>query len=159
MKAAKLTDVLGHVSDAFRSIGYEKARNRFWRVKDDTYQLIDFQPGAHGNYFFVNVCVHPVGFPKILSGKLIIPVRPLEYECVIRQRIEEVGGAPVVDLFRNSLVPINDLAAMSMIKEAVASDVEVWMGRWGTCEAIALADSADLRMMTLLRVWSGADAS
>lgn len=139
--------MLTSLKDTFHSVGYTKAKSSFWRVKEGIFQLVDFQSGAHGKYFFVNVCVHPVGFPKLLSGRLEIPERPLEYECIIRQRIEQIGGSQVTDPFRKSLVSPDDIAAIEGIKEAVVTDIEPWMGRWGTCEAIARADRATIRQI------------
>lgn len=104
MPLAKLASLLASLKDTLNSMGYTKAKSRFWRIKEGLFQLIDFQSGAYGNYLFVNVCIHPVGFPKILSDRLVIKEKPLEYECIIRQRIEEVCSSQVTSPFRKSLV-------------------------------------------------------
>lgn len=145
MKNSDLTNMLQSLKETFQSMGYTKANNVFWRVHNGMFELIDFQSGAHGNYFFINVCLHPVGFPEILSNRLVIPEKPREHECIIRQRIEQIGDSQSLDSFRKTLVSPTDVSIIEAIKDALMTDVKPWISRWGTFQSIARADKDELK--------------
>jgi hypothetical protein len=43
------------VKDTFSKYGYRKERNSFWKKGNGFYKLVNFQSGAYGDYFFINV--------------------------------------------------------------------------------------------------------
>ncbi len=144
MKKSDLKTMLISIADDVCSMGYAKNKNSFWKIQKDFFYLIDFQPGAHGNYFFINVGLHPVGFPKILSDRLVILERPLEHECIIRQRIEQICRSTCLDSFLKCLVPPSDKSIVENIKKTIVEEVEPWMQNWGKFDAIAKANRSEL---------------
>ena len=89
--------IIGEVKGIFSEYGYKKERNSFWKIENDFYRLINFQHGAYGDYFFVNVGLHPVGLPSLYTGKLEIKEKPKEHECIIRQRMEQIVPIPSLE--------------------------------------------------------------
>ena len=100
-----MKELLNELKGDIAGYGYKKSGNSFWKIENGFYKLIDFQGGAHGDYFFINVGLHPVGLPSLITGKLEIKERPREHECIIRQRIGEIVP---VELFQKALPPIHD---------------------------------------------------
>ena len=83
--------LIGEVKDTFSQYGYRKERNSFWKKENGFYKLVNFQSGAYGDYFFINVGLHPIGLPSLIAGKLEIKERPKEYECIFRRRMGEIS--------------------------------------------------------------------
>ena len=50
-----MKQLLNEMKSAFSERGYRKAGNSFWKVENGFYKLVNFQKGAYGDYFFVNV--------------------------------------------------------------------------------------------------------
>ena len=141
-----MKELLGEVKGELSQYGYKKAQSSFWKIENGFYKLIHFQRGAYGDYFFINVGLHPVGLPSLIVQKLEIKERLREYECIIRQRIGEI---PPCEMLQKSLVPIHD---PNTVWEIIASipAVESWLAHWGNFEALAGKDFPELsRMMPI----------
>ena len=133
---------------SLKAVGFRKRRNSFWRKQSGVYQLIDFQEGAHGGgYFFVNLAVHPVGLPKLVAGELSLPDQPKEYECCIRQRLEQVADSRGGKLFRQGLVWGDDLESASRVLDAVVSQGVPWLDTWGSLDRLVTASETELAPM------------
>ena len=78
-----MKELLNELKGDIAGYGYKKSGNSFWKIENGFYKLIDFQGGAHGDYFFINVGLHPVGFPSLITGKLEIKERSREHEYII----------------------------------------------------------------------------
>lgn len=138
--------LLNEVKGRITQYGYKKARSSFWKIEDGFYKLIHFQHGAYGDYFFINVGLHPVGLPSLIPGKLEILERPREHECIIRRRIEEIVP---VEIFKKALAPIHDPNTVQEIAASLPA-VERWLASWGSFEMIANQDFSELsRMMPI----------
>ncbi len=133
-----MKELIGKVQGEIKQYGYKKAGNFFWKTENGFYKLIHFQHGAYGDYFFINVGLHPVGLPSLAGGELEIKEKPREYECILRQRIEEIVP---VELFQKALIPDENTA-----REIVAAlpKVEHWLTDWGSFESIAEKDFSEL---------------
>lgn len=69
--------------------GYRKHGNSFWKTENGFYKLINFQTGAYGDYFFINVALHPEGMP-VLSQYCESVKNRKESQCVLRWRVEQI---------------------------------------------------------------------
>lgn len=142
-----MKDLLVAIYQRLRPLGYRKMKSSFWKVEKGIYRLIDFQSGAYGDYFFVNVCLHPIGFPKILAGHLSIPEHPKEYECIIRQRLEEITDNEIISRFKAGLVATDDTEVINEVLEFLPTKVESWFDMWGDFERLATAKGSDVKHM------------
>lgn len=132
-----MRSILEKLKVPFLEYGYKKHKNSFWKVENGFYKLIDFQKGTHGgNYYFINVSLHPIGLPKLLTNELIINEMPTESECIIRQRIEQIVDSSVAQIFKSRLVSIDELDAIKDIIKSI-SEVDKWLMEWGDYEKIA----------------------
>lgn len=84
--------VLNEVKPQILKYGYKKSGNSFWKIENGFYKLINFQAGAYGNYFFINVAIHPCGLPILYTKRLEIVEKPKESQCALRQRAEHISG-------------------------------------------------------------------
>lgn len=141
-----MKDLLNEIKAEFAGYGYKKSGNSFWKIENGFYKLINFQHGTHGDYFFINVGLHPVGLPSLITGKLEIKEKPREYECIIRQRIEEIVPS---EMFQKALLPIHDPEVVRAIIAAIPT-VEGWLSDWGSFNLLANKDFSELsRMMPI----------
>ncbi len=76
--------ILSQIKEPMADLGYRKNGNSFRRVEKGFYQLIHFQKGGFGDYFFINVALHPMGLPLLQAGDLALPERPKEDEYMAR---------------------------------------------------------------------------
>ena len=137
-------------SDALSPFGYQRIKSRFFKVENDFYKLIDFQIGAHGgDYFFVNVCLHPIGLPLLMDGTFVVPDHPLECECILRSRIEDIV-CETKAYFRTTLVSIDNEILLNQICSSLPQ-VETWLTQWASFITIFNAPDTDLmRMLTVI---------
>ena len=115
--------------------GYQKKNNSFWKSEDGFYKLINFQKGAYGNYYFINIGLHPLGLPMLSTEELIIPNLPSESECIIRQRIEQVISSPTAERFKKELVAVNDMEVVGELIDVI-SEIDQWFKEWGSFQKI-----------------------
>lgn len=137
-----MKELLREVKGELSPYGYRKTGNSFWKVENGFYKLINFQHGAYGDYFFINVGLHPVGLPRV-SGKLEIKERPREHECVIRRRIGEIVPN---EWFQKALTPLHDPHTLYEITACIPA-VESWLAHWGNFETLADKDFSELSGM------------
>lgn len=130
-----MKEVLNSANGVLKQLGYKKKRSSFWKIDNGFYKLINFQGGAYGGYFFVNVAVHPVGLPRLFTNQLSILDHPKEYECIIRQRIEQIVNTEQESKF--SMVFLEDEETIQAIINSLPNDVEQWLKKWGSYEAFA----------------------
>jgi hypothetical protein len=142
-----MKELLKQAGDLLKPLGYKKLKSRFFKTEDGFFKLIDFQSGAYGRYFFVNICIHPVGLPKLMAGRLVIPDRPLEYECIIVQRIEQIVLDEATRAFRSGLVPCDDQELVARILSSLSKVIDSWFPKWCSFSTILAASDKELKHM------------
>lgn len=142
-----MRSILEKLKVPFSEYGYKKRKNSFWKVENGFYKLIDFQKGAHGgNYYFINVALHPIGMPKLLTNELIIPETPNESECIIRQRFEQIIDNSLSDKFKSKLVMLDDVETVKEIMESI-NYIDQWLMVWGNYNKIEEMDFEEVASM------------
>ena len=136
--------MLSRIKTVIQPLGYKKNQSRFYKYDSGFYKLIDFQKGAYGDYFFINVCVHPIGLPQLLSGKLVIPDKPLEYECILRHRMTEASPAVSPTGMHSDSATCNDDVITDRSISAIVAAAEDWMTTWGSFNKIVQSDEHEL---------------
>jgi hypothetical protein len=152
--------LLKAASRVLQPLGYRRLATHFQKTENGFHRVIDFQRSAHGAYFFVNVCVHPVGLPKLLIGKLVIPDEPKEYECILRRRIQDLVPAESAAALRSQSVDFDDEPEVQKVLSLIPSTVEPWLARWGSYATIIKASDEELKdMLTVVpKLWQKACA-
>jgi hypothetical protein len=118
------------MKEVTKKYGYRKKGNSFWKIEDGFYKLINIQKSTYGDYFFINLGIHPVGLPQLITGQLIIKEKPPESGCIFRKRIEEV-----VPSLTNSFKEMMSKGLTTKIQDAIIISipyVEEWMKEYGT---------------------------
>ena len=119
-----MRDTLDRVAQVLRPLGYKREKGRFFRSESGFYRLIDFQLGVHGGgYFFVNLCIHPIGLPELQLGRLVIAEKPKEHECILRQRIEQAVPTVEKGIFETD-GPVDALVSVMRL------EVQQWFDHW-----------------------------
>lgn len=126
--------MLEKVKVAFIQKGYRKRRNSFYKTEDGFYKLINFQKGAYGDYFYINVGLHPIGLPILQANALLIPDHPKEYECVLRKRVEEIVEEKKCKIWAKAQNWVGGDMVPYIIDSIV--DIEAWFQKWGSFSTI-----------------------
>lgn len=128
--------LLNEVKSLMSEYGYRKKGDSFWKIENGFYKLIHFQKGAYGDYFFINVALHPNGLP-MLSAKLELIEKPKEYCCALRQRVEQITTKG--NSFHGKLGYPEEAETVQALLSAVLPDLEAWLNKWGSYETILSA--------------------
>jgi len=117
--------------------GYKKSGDSFWKNENGFYKLINFQKGAYGSYFFINVGLHPIGLPMLCSRRLCVPERPRESECLLRQRAE--GISPKAGLLEKEIGFLEENGSFRECFPLVLPELEAWLTKWGDRQTLLSA--------------------
>ena len=147
-----MKEVLQTIKNVLSPEGFSKKKNSFFKIDRGFYLLIDIQSSAHrGNYFFVNICVHPVGLPLLQMNVLEIPKNPHEYECILRQRIEQIIPKGKFTGEKIGFFGFDDKDAILELTKVLKEDVLLWFETWTNWRTIISADESDiLSMLTVV---------
>lgn len=141
-----MNEILLDVRGTLKSLGYAKRRKAaFEKTGDGFVRLIDFQEGCYGGgYFFINLCVHPIGLPQLLSGRLVVREHPKEYECILRQRLEQVvdSGRGPLGIFRS-----DDVGITQWLRDALQNKAIPWLDGWCSWRRLSNAATAEVSPM------------
>lgn len=129
-----MREMIEKVKGAFAQRGYRKRGNSFYKIEDGFYRLVSFQKGAFGNYFYINLGLHPVGLPILQANALLVPDRPKEYECALRVRIDKAVSEENRDIWSKAQNWIGDDMVPHII-DAI-SDIDAWFKKCGSFNAI-----------------------
>jgi hypothetical protein len=141
--------VLRHATTVLEPLGYRLEKSRFIKTTDGFFKQVHFQPGAHGDYFFIEVCLHLAEVPLLLENRLVIPEKPLNIECIIRQRIEQIVSDTSAEVFKYDLVS-EDNDSMKNNLPSMLTNAEHWFNQ--TSSYSYLLTISDSRLFTLLNV-------
>lgn len=147
-----MKELLSKVNNILKPFGYRKNGASFWKIENEVYKLVDFQKGTYkGDYFFINLCVHPVGLPKLMANQFLVVDRPKEYECIVRQRIEQVVKNDAVARFAKGLASCIDHKSCVELLEAISKEADQWLDDWGRLDKLANASKEEiLNMLTVV---------
>lgn len=130
--------ILSEIKPMMSQYGYKKNGNSFWKNENGFYKLINFQKGAYGNYFFINVGLHPNGLPMLYPKQLCFLERPKEHECVLRQRVDEISAK--ASSFEKNIGYVEEIEVLRELVFSVLPDIQIWLNDWGTYKTILSAD-------------------
>jgi hypothetical protein len=128
----KLTGAFGSV---LRAAGFKGTRYTYHRQVGGVWHVVNIQLGAYGrSYYFVNLGIHPVDLPQLVTGALEVLARPKEYQCIFRARVDSVfPNAPFLPPNRGQCEVTDDSGTRRMT-EGLVSHVIPWFDRVGTLE-------------------------
>lgn len=141
--------MLKKINSEMEKFGYKRKGNNFWKIEQDVYKVINFQKGSYGDYFFVNIGIHPIGMPQVLTDTVSIIENPKEYECVIRQRIEQIVDNNKIDMFKKGFISTEDDQIIESIIK-VLPQIEKWSLKYATYTS--LLNKSEKEMIDLFSV-------
>jgi hypothetical protein len=92
----------------------------------------------------LNLGVHPLGLPKLLIGRVAIPDRPTEYDCILRRRIEDAVPGEATSVFRSAIVSYESEEVIEALSTALPMAVSGWLGQWASFGRILSAKDSEL---------------
>ncbi|WP_298018213.1 DUF4304 domain-containing protein [uncultured Dysosmobacter sp.] len=130
--------ILSEVRPMLAQYGYKKSGNSFWKSENGFYKLINFQKGTYGNYFFINVGLHPNGLSILCTKQLCLLERPKESQCVLRERAEQISIK--AGSFKKEIGYMEEIETLKGLLFSVMPDMEAWLSKWGSYRTILSAD-------------------
>lgn len=130
--------ILGEIKPLFAKYGYKKNGDSFWKLENGFYKLINFQKGRYGDYFFINVGLHPNGLPMLYTKQLCLSEKPKESECVLRQRAEHISSK--ANSFEKEIGYSEEIEVLQKLLPEIMPDIESWLNKWGSYETILSSD-------------------
>lgn len=67
-----------------------RKRNTFSKAENGFYKLINIQKSQFGDAFYINIGVHPIGLPQLITNQLQIKENISIFDCILRTRIEPI---------------------------------------------------------------------
>lgn len=121
--------LLTEVHASLKVLGYLKKGKSFYRNYNGFYHLINFQGGAYGNYYFINIALHPIGCPNLITDQLIIHENFPESSCAIRYRIDEFMSKSELEACRKFNLPglpLENASIQKIVVGLLQTKVQTW---------------------------------
>ncbi|AAP28850.1 MULTISPECIES: DUF4304 domain-containing protein [Bacillus] len=85
-----MQDFIISLHTALKPLGFKKKRNTFSKAENGFYKLINIQKSQFGDAFYINIGVHPIGLPQLITNQLQIKENISIFDCILRTRIEPI---------------------------------------------------------------------
>ncbi|EJR49043.1 hypothetical protein IIM_03822 [Bacillus cereus VD107] len=83
-------DFITNLHTALKPIGFKKKRHTFLQVENEFYNLINIQKSQFGDDFYINIGVHPIGLPQLITDRLQIKETISIFDCMLQTRVEPI---------------------------------------------------------------------
>ncbi len=67
-----MQDFIINLHTALKPLGFKKKRHTFFKADNGFYKLINIQNSQYGDDFYINIRIHPIGLPQLITGELHI---------------------------------------------------------------------------------------
>ncbi|MEB9506584.1 DUF4304 domain-containing protein [Bacillus anthracis] len=81
---------IANLHAALKLLGFKKKRHTFCKAENGFYKLINIQKSQFGDAFYINIGVHPIGLPQLITDQLLIKENISIFDCILRTRIEPI---------------------------------------------------------------------
>ncbi|GAB6435913.1 DUF4304 domain-containing protein [Bacillus luti] len=75
---------------ALKPLGFKKKRQNFFKTENGFYKLINIQNSQYGDDFYINIGIHPIGLPQLITDQLLIKENSSIFDCILQTRIEPI---------------------------------------------------------------------
>ncbi|MGE6348865.1 DUF4304 domain-containing protein [Bacillus mycoides] len=75
---------------ALKPLGFKKKRHTFSKADNGFYKIIHIQKSQFGDDFYINIGVHPIGLPQLITDQLQVNENISIFDCILRTRIEPI---------------------------------------------------------------------
>ncbi|MES9667154.1 hypothetical protein CN318_19115 [Bacillus cereus] len=83
-------DFITNLHAALKSLRFKKKRHTFCKADNGFYKIIHIQKSQFGDDFYINIGVHPVGLPQLITDQLQVKENISIFDCILRTRIEPI---------------------------------------------------------------------
>ncbi len=82
--------------------------------------------------WYINIALHPIGYPDLISDQLIFHKNPPESSCAIRCRIDKFMSESELDVCRMPGLPLENGAVKKIVVELLQTKVHAWLLSWSS---------------------------
>nr|WP_240523227.1 DUF4304 domain-containing protein [Bacillus cereus] len=84
-------DFITNLHATLKPLGFKKKRHTFFKADNGFYKLINIQKSQFGDDFYINIGVHPIGLPQLITDQLQIRENISIFDCILQTRIEPIN--------------------------------------------------------------------
>ena len=140
-----MKNFLSKVSTALSPLGFRKSGNKTYRrLRDGVYHLVNIQPSAFGNYFYINIGVHAKGMPFSCSSK---SNNPGIDDCEVQQRVSDIVGHERFEELVPYPVSPSEEEKVEILISMLMNEVQSWLERIGELRYLSEVSVDELRLM------------
>ena len=74
---------------ALKPLGFKK-KAKLFKTENGFYKLINIQNSQYGDDFYINIGIHPIGLPRLITDQLLIKENSSIFDCILQTRIEPI---------------------------------------------------------------------
>ncbi|EXY08221.1 DUF4304 domain-containing protein [Bacillus cereus] len=86
----KEQDFITNLHATLKPLGFKTKRHTFFKAENGFYKLINIQKSQFGDDFYINIGVHPIGLPQLITHQLQIKENISIFDCILQTRIEPI---------------------------------------------------------------------
>lgn len=83
-------DFITKLHATLKPLGFKKKRHSFFKAENGFYRLINIQKSQFGDDFYINIGVHPIGLPQLITDQLQVKENISIFDYILRTRIEPI---------------------------------------------------------------------
>ncbi|PGA90948.1 hypothetical protein COL93_27695 [Bacillus toyonensis] len=85
-----MQDFITNLHATLKPLGFKKKRHSFFKADNGFYKLINIQKSQFWGDFYINIGVHPIGLPQLITDHLQIKENISIFDCILQTRIESI---------------------------------------------------------------------
>lgn len=85
-----IQNFISSLQTTLKPLGFKKKRHTFFKAENGFYKLINIQKSQFGDSFYINIGVHPIGLPQLITDQLQIKENISIFDCILQTRIEPI---------------------------------------------------------------------
>lgn len=90
LRSKEEQDFITNLHAALKPLGFKKKRHTFSKADNGFYKIIHIQKSQFGDDFYINIGVHPIGLPQLITDQLQVKENISIFDCILRTRIEPI---------------------------------------------------------------------
>ncbi|EEK76433.1 DUF4304 domain-containing protein [Bacillus cereus] len=85
-----IQNFISSLQTTLKPLGFKKKRHTFFKAENGFYKLINIQKSQFEDSFYINIGVHPIGLPQLITDQLQIKENISIFDCILQTRIEPI---------------------------------------------------------------------
>ncbi|MEJ9115909.1 DUF4304 domain-containing protein [Bacillus paramobilis] len=120
---------ISNLHTTLKPLEFKKKRHTFFKAENGFYKLINIQKSQFGDSFYINIEVHPIGLPQLITDQLQIKESISIFDCILQTRIDPIN------IKKNR--PLHNVSHETIDIPNYLSTIFDWFQVWASYENLA----------------------